>query len=654
LIEGSITSNEVSGNEVSAPNPSSAQTAVQTMGTATVVLAGALSFALNGFILTQLQGTTISWIVLATTVCLWIVGITRRNRERAALVCTLALLALYASPLIVTDVSAWLSFGVMSSAIAISSAMALPARMAAPLMAAAIALMCWYTYRPPSPYEIDMHLPVIGGWAAPLFNLTIAVGLSVWRAEWARAARESDAALARAERNLNDVRHQLASSEARLTVARSLHETVLNTLGAISSGTSQGRVDELRRVCRDDLARTNAESALDSLHIRPLDVALPSSVVAGTPMMELLTGQRRLRIAATSSAIFGLVTVGLVAQSLSAPALLIIGYGVFIMVIGTLVWWWRRRLLLACTAFVLLTGLALVIATMEGGTPAHEIGHALDWVVNVGATSMILATFAIVNSTVARIVFPWGLLLGNLLAIGLLPADERMSPFISLVATTIYLGGVAFAAIWLFARIDARRTRAVALMDEASNSEYARIHRAELLMAWAAVSRSTRDLLAGIGSGRLDPTTPEIQQRALVEATILRSRLRLARNPSSGLQSSLEAIMNEASDRGRPVDVRVIVPSQAADGLPVPLALAIVELISASGEVVVEVRVVGGTNGEPDEVVITAPWEASRHMQQHLAEAQIGGWHVDLERGGDSLARISLTCHEFATSSPGG
>lgn len=626
----------------------SAQSAVATMGTVTILLAGGLTLTATGALLIADDPGPIPWVVFLAATLAWLVGLLLRRRRFGALTSTLALLAVYASAAFLPEPNAWLSFGIASTAIMISAAMALPTRMAIPVMAVAFAFMSWYAYSPPPGEPVDLHLPVIGGWAAPLFNLTVAIGLTLWRAEWARAAVDSDDALVQAEVAVSETQRDAASSEARVLVARSLHETVLNTLGAISLGTSPERVDELRRICRTDLERASSEAAQDAMRVRPAAQPLPWPLTVGTPIIDIFTGQRRLRIAATTTAIFGIGTVGIVAQGLPSAAAFILVYIAFTSVIAALVWWWRNRLLLACAAFTLLAVLALITGMTEADAEStHEVGHALDWVINVGATSMILATLVISRSPILRIVFPWSLLAANIVAITFVPADERIGPITSLVATTLYLGGVAYSGIWLFGRIDAQRWRAARLMDEASREEYERVHRAELLMAWAAVSRATRDLLAGISSGRLDPADPAIQRKALVEATVLRSRLRLARNPSSGIQASLEMLLDRASSLGCALDARIIMPSTRPERLPHEVEQAITELLANAGDQAVEIRLIGASNGAHDELVITGPKPAALALAQTLQDCEMD-CVVELEGAGDGFARLSLTCHEFA------
>ena len=626
----------------------SATIAMRTLGSAAVLVAGLLTFIFNGVSLAGHRPTSFAPILFTLTLGLWCLGLTVKNRETAALVCTSAMLILYASPIVLPSESRWIVFGILSTSIVISAAMALPARKSIPLITIALALMSWYAYAPPNTEPIDLHLPVIGGWAAPLFNLSIAIGIGFWRAEWAQSAKDADTAIQRGETLVSEQQKTMAISAARVSVTRSLHETVLNTLGAISAGTAQASVNELRRICREDLERAQKESTNDAIVIQP-PPEISESLASDVSTIELMTAQRRLRMAATSAAVFGAITIGFVATSLPNPAWFASAYVLFVVILGALAWWWKYRLILASAAFAVLAFLVVLLVTIEGAAGFEtQMSQALDWLINAGAASMILATFAISAHPILRIAFPWTLLIVNVVVVFSLAPADRADPLLSLLATTFYLGAIAYAAVWLFARIDSQRALARELITTASSAEYAKAHSAELLIAWAAVSRASRDLLAGVGSGQLDPPDPEIRQRALVEATILRSRLRLARNPSSGVQASLERILTRAADLGEALDVRVIVPSTQLDGLPQAIEDALVQLIAQSSGTTVAIRVIGGQGADLDELVVTAPAKAAFTLFGALDMEASFPWAITSDDTSDDLARISLTCHDFA------
>lgn len=631
----------------------SAQVAVRALGTTAVAVAGVASIGANLLALVEFQPGVGAWTAVAATSLIWAFGFTLRDRNRGFAVSIGALLLLYSLPLVMPMAWSWLSFGVLSSCIAVSAAIALPPRWSAPIIAISVALMSWYAASPVG-VTVDMHLPVIMGWAAPLFNLCVAVGIALWRAEWVRAARQSDEALAHATERHAQAQHAIAVSEARVSVARSLHETVLNTLVAIAAGTSPSSIPHLRQVCRDDLERVRAESRADAVIVRTPAQPLPPALERGIPSAVLVTGDRRLRLAASSGMVFGVLTVGFVLASLPIPLALLIPYGAFVGVIIALVWWWHLQRTLAGLSFLLLATAALLIGTVQN-TPGftREAAGALDWLINVGAASMILPTLTVAAGPIVRIVFPWTLLLANIAAIMLLPADERLGPTTSLFVTTLFLGGMAGAAIWLFRRIDRQDARARDLLSRSSDAEYARVHRAELLTAWSAVSRATQDLLGGIGSGRLDPADADVQRRAQTEATILRSRLRMARTPSSAVQASLERVLLAASEAGTPVDVTIIVPSTSAHGLPAAVERHVIDLVDRCTGSPVAIRLVGGDAEDPDELVITAAEGPGLAFVATFPNGPtVGDWRAVVEdhdsEPGTDRARISLSCHDFA------
>lgn len=631
-------------------SPGSAQVAVRTLGTAAVIVAGATAYVANAFSVVGKDAGAAAWLVLLASIAVWAAGMLLRDRDRGAAVASIALLLLYASPLYLPGAFTWLVAGVLSTAIVVSTAISMTPRLSIPIVSASLALTSWYAYAPPDGIDVDLVLPVIGGWAAPLFNLSLAIGLILWRTEWVRAARASDDALAHAIVVSTETAGALAVSEARVLVARSLHETVLNTLVAIAAGTSQGSVGRLREVCREDLERVRIEASEDAMIVRRPRPPLPSALTDAEPVLHLLTGQRRLRLAATAPAVFGILTVGFVAFSLPVPLAVLLPFALLIALLGMLVWRWRSQRALASLAFLVLACMAIIMGTVEnppGG--GHDAGHALDWLINVGAASMILATLTLAARPIDRIVMPWLLLAANVVAVLLLPVEDRVGPSLSLATTTIYLGSMAASAIWLFRRIDAQSERARHVLATASDEEYARVHRTELVSAWAAVSRATQDLLAGIGSGRLDPADTPVQTRAQTEATILRSRLRMTRSPSSGMQASLERILTAASEAGTPVDVTIIVPSAAEVGLPAAVEAALLRLVDAASSAV-EIRLVGGGADEPEELVLTVPPTAGLAFVDGFPPGPTAqGWTASLEDTGPDRVRISLSCDPFAT-----
>lgn len=626
-----------------APLPGASE-ALATLGRAAVILGGALVFGFNGIALALIRPGLASAAAFVLLLAAWLAGLALRSPATAP-ACTGALLAFLVLPAALHDagMQPWVVVGVITTAIAVSAALSMPNATAWLFIGASLAISAAYAAFPSQGTASDLSLPVIGGWAAPLFNASIAAGITIWRTAWVDAAREADAALASAESELARARREAAVSEARLRVVRQLHETVLNTLGAIASGTADASVAALRRTCRADLRRVAQESQGDATAVPRLPETGPGSLADDLPIIVLLTRRRRLRAGAAFPVAFGIVTVPLVALSLPVPAALLATWAAFVAVLAVLVLRWRHRVALSSAAFALLSLTSLSV-TLQHALAPQATRSALDWLISTGAIAMIVPLLGIATAPVARIAFPWLLLAINVIGVAVTWTGTLTGPIVSLVVSTAYLGTIAYAAVWLFARIDARRAQALAVLRQAWADDDIRVHRAELESAWAAVSRATRELLSGVGDGSIDPRDPAAIVRAQVEATILRSRLRMARNPSSGMQASLARLMDIASAHEVPLEVRVLVPSTTAEGLPAAVEAALAELVTRADGAPVTMSLIGG---DPDELVIVAPVG----LASAITEAPLdGGWVAHLEEAGSGLARMSLTCDSLAGS----
>ena len=126
--------------------------------------------------------------------------------------------------------------------------------------------------------------------------------------------------------------------------------------------------------------------------------------------------------------------------------------------------------------------------------------------------------------------------------------------------------------------------------------------------AWRQIDPTTRSLLRGLAEGTLSPASPEVQSTVGVEATLLRTRLRLTTNKASSLLLLLNDLAATARDCRTGLDVQIVTEVNRVKPLPGDLVAALNRLIASASGGIVRVRAFYD-EVDSESIVISAPAE---------------------------------------------
>jgi len=186
-------------------------------------------------------------------------------------------IVLVASPLLLGNASGgpWMPVTLVGFAIVVGAVFAL-SRNAALVIVFGVALVQAAVLRiaPVGAAFTEVQLSLIAG---PLLTILAGVGLVIAFDEWRREARVLDVRQEELEAAQEATEQQVRIQRAQENVERRIHETVLNTLTAISMG--QARVDLAQRRARRDLEQLElgVQPLEDTALSRVIDVALATS-----------------------------------------------------------------------------------------------------------------------------------------------------------------------------------------------------------------------------------------------------------------------------------------------------------------------------------------------------------------------------------------
>lgn len=176
--------------------------------------------------------------------------------------------------------------------------------------------------------------------------------------------------------------------------------------------------------------------------------------------------------------------------------------------------------------------------------------------------------------------------------------------------------------------------------------------------AWRQIDQTTRGLLRGLASGELAPRSPAVRAAVEVEATLLRTRLKLTATNPSAIRELISHLTDEAIAVRTGLDCQVLNEVERLDPFPVPVVAALRVLVrEATGE---QVRVRGfDDDGESEDLVVSAAaqrWVRSLSMlglpSADGATTKVGDCMLEVVRT-DSSA-ISLLINRPRATTPVG
>jgi len=224
------------------------------------------------------------WAISLVALGLWCVGLGPPLRTVRPAVSTLATALVLLSPLMISPLGGpgWVLVTTTAVAIIVGAVFSMPT-WAAIVVTCLIAALdgCVRLSAPPSAAFVDSDL--MHGLIGPLLDILTGFGLIMAQREWVRLTRDGDRLTMELRRAEEAERHELSIFTARAAVERRIHETVLNTLSAISMGMPSTSAAAARETCRHDLDQIGRGGAFaEDVHVSVvIEQALASLAGAG-------------------------------------------------------------------------------------------------------------------------------------------------------------------------------------------------------------------------------------------------------------------------------------------------------------------------------------------------------------------------------------
>lgn len=225
------------------------------------------------------------WAILAAALAISGSALARPLRQRGStLVAAGGLVLLLAPWLPLNYQTAWLALPSVTMATCGVAALAMPWRPAVLVIVAASALSWLDGNRLPS---LD---PPVGAEPAllPTLALLSGLGLTLLISQLRRTVARADERSDELRRLIAAQAEELAVMQGRMATQRRIHETVLNTLQAISMGIAQDHKEQAQSACRRDLAELQ-QPALPAASASVMSIVATSIEQAATDELTVMT-----------------------------------------------------------------------------------------------------------------------------------------------------------------------------------------------------------------------------------------------------------------------------------------------------------------------------------------------------------------------------
>ena len=224
-------------------------------GATALVAAGSIEFfpALFLLVLHRAELPAAIWLTWVVPAAIFLIALHPVLRRQRALVQALAGLLLLLLSIVIAQPygPGWLPLPFAAFAVAFGASFTLAAAPALIVITLA-ALLNLVAVLNPTPQMILAAADLAGGAIGPIFILIAAPALLGMAYSWRRAARIADASSDELEAAAAGNYRSVQVQSARTSVDRRIHETVLNTLNAITQGVG-GNGELLRAECRRDI-----------------------------------------------------------------------------------------------------------------------------------------------------------------------------------------------------------------------------------------------------------------------------------------------------------------------------------------------------------------------------------------------------------------
>ena len=279
---------------VDPPPPLSA--VVNTAGNAASFAAGAIVFVpAAGFLVLTGESTLRDWVAWAIPLVLWLTGLAARSRSSRAVIQSSAGFLLVLTTYFDPGSDRWISITTICFAVIVGAVFNLSTRGAAVVVLTATVLdfaTAWGVDSPRALFGVVQLVP----WAGGALQLLAGGGLLLAWHSWMRNVTLADDEFDSIKRAIESDQQASAAREGTEAVARRIHETILNTLAAISMGVEPGREAEAQGACRRDLEQMNRDvRRLDACELREvIDTAVATIQPSRLTCSVTVQGDRRV------------------------------------------------------------------------------------------------------------------------------------------------------------------------------------------------------------------------------------------------------------------------------------------------------------------------------------------------------------------------
>ena len=248
-----------------------------------------------GFLVLTGESTLRDWVAWAIPLVLWLTGLAARSRSSRAVIQSSAGFLLVLTTYFDPGSDRWISITTICFAVIVGAVFNLSTRGAAVVVLTATVLdfaTAWGVDSPRALFGVVQLVP----WAGGALQLLAGGGLLLAWHSWMRNVTLADDEFDSIKRAIESDQQASAAREGTEAVARRIHETILNTLAAISMGVEPGREAEAQGACRRDLEQMNRDvRRLDSCELREvIDTAVATIQLSRLTCSVTVQGDRRV------------------------------------------------------------------------------------------------------------------------------------------------------------------------------------------------------------------------------------------------------------------------------------------------------------------------------------------------------------------------
>ncbi len=208
------------------------------------------------------------WVAWGIPLLLWLTGLAARSRPSRAVVQSSAGLLLVLTTYFDPGSDRWISITTICFAVIVGAVFNLSTRSAAVVVVTAAILDFATALGVDAPRALFGVVQLVP-WAGGALQVLAGGGLLLAWHSWMRNVTLADSEFDSIKRAIESDQQSSASREGTEAVARRIHETILNTLAAISMGVEPGREPEAQSACRRDLEQMNRDvRRLDACELR--------------------------------------------------------------------------------------------------------------------------------------------------------------------------------------------------------------------------------------------------------------------------------------------------------------------------------------------------------------------------------------------------